>query len=133
MASKPLYIMLSSDEREKVHLAAMTASVGAAVERPVHIMVTMNALLVFEKGLSPEERYSGGPFNEDMANAKGVTDTMEQFRQARMLGEVKLYACPMVLDVKGWTLDNLEDGLFDEALGLTMFMDGAEDAQFLTL
>ena len=38
---------------------------------------------------------------------------MTLFRQGRELGDLKLWACSMALDVLGWELDKLEDGLFE--------------------
>jgi peroxiredoxin family protein len=39
----------------------------------------------------------------------------------------------MTLDVKGWEMSELVDGLFDGALGLTKFLSDAESGQFVTL
>jgi len=39
----------------------------------------------------------------------------------------------MALDVQGWEIDRLEDGLFDGPLGLTKFLSDAENGQFVTL
>ncbi len=55
------------------------------------------------------------------------------FGQGKELGDLKMWACSMALDVKGWELDRLEDGLFDGALGLTKFLSDAENGQFVTL
>jgi hypothetical protein len=39
----------------------------------------------------------------------------------------------MALDVKGWELNELVDGLFNGALGLTKFLSDAENGQFIAL
>ena len=57
---------------------------------------------------------------------------MEARKSALMSGRM-MWACSMALDVKGWELDALEDGLFDGPLGLTKFLSDAEDGQFVTL
>ena len=54
-------------------------------------------------------------------------------RQGKELGDLKLWACSMALDVQGWDLDALEEGLFDGPLGLTKFLSDAESGQFITL
>ncbi len=132
MASNTLYILLCSGEHEKVQMAAMMASVAAVSERPVEVFVSMNAILAFEKGAPAESRYHGGAYSK-LLKEKKAPDPLTLFRQGRELGDLKLWACSMALDVKGWELDRLEDGLFDEALGLTKFLSDAEAGQFVTL
>jgi peroxiredoxin family protein len=132
MASKPLYIMLCSGEHEKLEMAAMMASVGAVSERPVEVFVSMNAILSFAKNTGPETRYQGGAFSKLMKEKK-APDAMMLLRQGKELGDLKLWACSMALDVKGWEVDDLVEGLFDGALGLTKFLSDAENGQFVTL
>ena len=124
--------MLCSGEHEKVQMAAMMASVGAVSERPVEVFVSMNAILAFAKDVPAEVRYQGGAFSK-LIRDKHAPDAMTLFRQGKDLGDLKLWACSMALDVKGWELSALEDGLFDGALGLTKFLSDAENGQFITL
>lgn len=132
MANEPLYILLCSGEHEKIQMAAMMASVGAVSERPVEVFVSMNAVLAFAKGATPEERYCGGAFS-DLLKAKHAPDAITLFRQGKELGDLKMWACSMALDVQGWELDKLEEDLFDGALGLTKFLSDAENGQLITL
>jgi peroxiredoxin family protein len=132
MASNTLYILLCSGEHEKVQMAAMMASVAAVSERPVEVFISMNALLAFAKGASPDQRYRGGAFSK-LLTQKKAPDPMTLFRQGKELGDLKLWACSMALDVQGWELDHLEDDMFEGPLGLTKFLSDAEDGQFITL
>ena len=132
MASNTLYILLCSGDHEKVQMAAMMASVAAVSERPVEVFISMNALLAFAKGASADQRYHGGAFSKLLKDKK-APDPMNLFRQGKELGDLKLWACSMALDVQGWELDKLEEGLFDDALGLTKFLSDAENGQFVTL
>lgn len=132
MASSPLYIMLCSGEHEKLQMAAMMASVGAVSERPVEVFVSMNAILAFAKDLPADTRYHGGTFSK-LLREKHAPDAMTLFHQGKELGDLKLWACSMTLDVKGWEMSELVDGLFDGALGLTKFLSDAESGQFVTL
>jgi peroxiredoxin family protein len=132
MASNTLYILLCSGEHEKIQMAAMMASVAAVSERPVEVFVSMNAMFAFEKGAAPDKRYHGAAFSKLLKDKK-APDPLTLFRQGRELGDLKLWACSMALDVLAWELDKLEDGLFDEALGLTKFLSDAETGQFITL
>jgi len=132
MASNTLYILLCSGEHEKVQMAAMMASVAAVSERPVEVFVSMNAIEVFAKGVSAAERYHGGAFSKLLKDKK-APDPMTLFQQGKELGDLKLWACSMALDVKGWELDHLEDEMFDGPMGLTKFLSDAEEGQFITL
>jgi len=132
MAANPLYILLCSGEHEKLQMAAMLASVGAVSERPVEVFVSMNAILAFAKDAPADARYHGGPFSK-LLKDKHAPDAIALLRQGKDLGDLKLWACSMALDVRGWELDELEDGLFDGALGLTKFLSDAENGQFITL
>ncbi|WP_436643221.1 hypothetical protein [Microbaculum sp. FT89] len=130
--TQPLYILLCSGEHEKVQMAAMMASVGAVSERPVEVFVSMNAMFAFEKGVDAGKRYQGGAFST-LLKEKKAPDAVMLFQQGKDLGDLKMWACSMALDVKGWELDRLEDGLFDGALGLTKFLSDAENGQFISL
>ncbi|MDP6707682.1 MAG: hypothetical protein QF893_15170 [Alphaproteobacteria bacterium] len=132
MAAAPLFILLASREHEKIQLAGMTASLAAVSDRPVQVLVSMGALLAFEKGLEPKARYRGSAFSDAMLE-KGVPDAIELFEQGKMLGELQMYACSMALDVQGWTLDALAEDLFDEAIGLTKFLSDAETGELVVL
>jgi len=128
----PLYILLCSGEHEKVQMAAMMASVGAVSERPVEVFVSMNAILAFSKGIPEEKRYQGATYSK-LLKEKQAPDAMTLFRQGRELGDLKIWACSMALDLQGWEPDQLEDGLFEGVLGLTKFLSDAESGQFVTL
>ncbi len=132
MASNTLYILLCSGEHEKVQMAAMIGSVAAVSERPVEVFVSMNALLAFAKDAPADKRYYGAAFSK-LLKEKKAPDPITLFRQGRELGDLKLWACSMALDVRGWELDHLEEGLFEGALGLTKFLSDAEGGQFVTL
>ena len=132
MASNTLYILLCSGEHEKVQMASMMASVAAVSERPVEVFISMNALLAFAKDVPVAKRYHGGAFSK-LLTEKKAPDPMTLFRQGRELGDLKLWACSMALDVQGWEMDRLEDDMFDGPLGLTKFLSDAENGQFITL
>ena len=132
MASNTLYILLCSGEHEKVQMAAMIASVAAVSERPVEVFVSMNAILAFAKNVSADARYHGGAFSK-LLKEKKAPDPITLFHQGRELGDLKLWACSMALDVQGWELERLEDELFEGPLGLTKFLSDAENGQFITL
>ncbi len=132
MASNPLFILLCSGEHEKLQMAAMIASIAAVSDRPVQVFVSMNASLAFVKDTPADKRYQGGAFSR-LLKEKHAPDALKLFHQGKELGDLKLWVCSMALDVKGWEMDHLVDGLFDGALGLTKFLSDAENGQFITL
>jgi peroxiredoxin family protein len=132
MSGQPLYVLLCSGEREKLQMAAMMASVGAVSERPVEVFVSMNAILAFAKDAPNEERHRGGRFSQ-LLSEKKAPEPLALLRQGKELGELKLWACSMALDLLGWNMEHLEDELFDGTLGLTKFLSDAEAGQLVTL
>ena len=132
MPAPPLYILICSGEHEKIQMAAMTASIAAVSERPVHVFISMNAMYVFKNGVPPDERYLGGIFSQ-VLKEKNTPDAMMLFEQGRMLGEMTMHACSMAMDVLGWEESDLKEGLFDGSMGLTKFLSDAETGQLITL
>lgn len=131
MADNGLFILLCSGEHEKLQMAAMIASVAAVSERPVNLFVSMNAIFAFEARLSADQRYHGGRMSETLKK-RNAPDAIDLLRQGKELGEMKVWACSMALDVLDWETDDLVDDLFDGPLGLTRFLSDAEDGQLVT-
>ncbi len=129
MDTPPLYIMLCSGDHEKIQMAAMTASVAAVSERPVEIFVSMNAMNVFKKDAA-SDRYAGGEYSQIMKD-RGAPDAIELMQQGKMLGDMKIYACSMSLDVAQIGLEALVDEVFDDVGGLTTFLSEAEKGQLV--
>jgi peroxiredoxin family protein len=132
MASNPLFILLCSDQHERLQMAAMIASVAAVSDRPVQVFVSMNAIVLFGKDTPADKRYQGGAFSK-LLKEKRAPDPLKLFDQGKELGDLKMWACSMALDIQGWEIGHLVEGLFDGALGLTKFLSDAESGQFITL
>lgn len=120
---------MCSGEHEKIQMAAMSASVAAVSERPVEVFVSMNALTVFRKDRDGN-RYSGGEFSKLMLERK-APDAIDLFAQGKMLGDMKIYACSMALDVGQLEIDDFVEGTVDAAGGLTKFLADAESGQLI--
>jgi peroxiredoxin family protein len=132
MTARTLYIALCSGEHEKIHMAAMMASVAAVSNRKVELFVSMNAIYAFGRDTPAAQRYQGGEFSKLMLEKK-APDTLTLFGQGKMLGDMKTHACSMALDLLGWTLDNLVEDLFDGELGLTKFLSDAEEGDLIVV
>jgi peroxiredoxin family protein len=132
MASTSLFILLCSGEHEKLQMAANVAAIAAVSDRPVHVLVSMNALLAFAKDTPEGKRYQGGVFS-NLLKEKSAPDAARLLQQGKEFGDLKMWACAMALDLKGWDMRHLVDGLFDGTLGLARFLADAEEGQFITI
>jgi peroxiredoxin family protein len=132
MQSSALFILLCSGEHEKIQMAAMMASVAAVSERPVEVFVSMNAMYGFARESKNGQRYRGGEFSKLLVS-RNAPDALTLFQQGKELGDLKMWACSMALDVLDWDMEHLSPDLFDGPLGLTKFLSDAESGQFVTL
>jgi peroxiredoxin family protein len=123
-----LFIVCLSGSRERLQFAAMTASVAAVSGRAVSVFLSMNALPYFVAGsaASPEPE---GPVGA-MLDAKHAPSVLHLFEQAVELGEAKLYACSMAMDVLGVSEDGLAP-ILSGPMGLTKFLSDAESGQLV--
>lgn len=129
--SNKLAIIISTQIHEKIQFAAMMASIHATVGGEVLFFVSMNGVLAFKKNLNLKDRIiPEGEFSKLMLS-KNVPSFINIIKQTKMLADVKVYACSMAMDVLGWSLEDLEEEIFDDILGLTAFLDIAEDAKII--
>lgn len=109
----------------------MIASIHATVGGEVLFFVSMNGVLAFQKDKELKDRViPEGEFSKLMLS-KNVPNFINILKQIKAIGDVKIYACSMAMDVLGWEIEDLEEGLFDDVIGLTSFLDMAEDAKIL--
>ena len=127
---KKLAIILESEEYEKAHIASMIASVAAVSGIEVSIFVTMNAVYNFMKKNVNENKFIGGKIYEKIKEKK-ETMFYELFDQAKMLGDLKIYVCSMVMDLLALEKDDLID-IVDDHIGLAAFLGIMEGAQAIT-
>jgi len=124
-------VILSSNDHTKVQLAGMICSVAAVSGISVLLFVSMGAIRKFKKGISEDEKFSGGEFSEVMRDK--VPPYLDLFKQGKEFGDVKIYACPMALEILEWTTDDLEDDVFDDVAGMTKFLVDADGHEMLHL
>ncbi|WP_123101505.1 DsrE/DsrF/DrsH-like family protein [Acidithiobacillus sulfuriphilus] len=123
-----LFIVCLSGQREKLQFAAMTASVAAVSGTEVSVFISMNAFPFFIRGHG-KEASAEGAMGEIMAQ-KNVLSFYQIFEQAVELGDAKVYACSMAMDIMEVKETELE-GIVSGAMGLTRFLSDAEGAQIL--
>lgn len=126
MSSNRISIILTSDKREPLQMAAMIASVGAVSGSEVVVFISMNALQYFLKD-GPERAPAAGGMGEAMERKK-VPHFMTLFEQAVELGDAKIFPCSMAMDVMEVEQHDLKP-FVGEAMGLTKFLDDAREGQ----
>ncbi|AGK60245.1 hypothetical protein Asulf_00211 [Archaeoglobus sulfaticallidus PM70-1] len=124
-----LAIVLASGELEKLQAASIIGSVAATLGTEVLVFATMDGLMAFKKDVVEKKAWKAGELGKGMlqANAPLFIDT---FKQAKETGNLKLYACGMVMDMLGLSMDEFVD-VFDDKLGVTAFLGMTEGAQVL--
>lgn len=127
--SQKISIICVSGTREKLQMAAMIASVAAAIGSEVSVFLSMNALPYFVKGHAVDAP-AEGELGALMAQ-KGVPPFRQLFKQAVELGDAKLLPCSMALDLMKITKDELDPEV-GPPTGLTRFLSDAEGGQLLT-
>ena len=124
--SEKINVMLTTENMEKLQMAAMVASVGAVSGNDVSVFLSMNALKYFMKGND-----QSAPVEGKMGNImleKNVPPFLELFEQAVELGDAKIYPCSMAMDM----LEIKSEDLFDyvgEPMGLTKFISDVNQGQ----
>lgn len=122
-------IVCVSGTHERLQMAAMIASVAAAIGDEVSVFFSMNALPPFVKGhaaKAPAEGEFGALISQE-----GVPPFRQLFVQAAELGDAKLLPCSMAVDLMKITEAELPKE-FGPPTGLTRFLTDAEGGQLLT-
>lgn len=124
----PMFIICQTGAREGLQLAAMTAAIAAVSGRAVTVFVSMNALPHFLRSPAPEAA-AEGPVGRVLAASTAPAFDM-LFRQAVELGEARIQACAMAMDLLGATEADLAAHV-GGVLGLTTFLSDAASGQLL--
>jgi peroxiredoxin family protein len=125
-----LNLMLLSGDYAKLHAASMVTLVAASLGQTVNIFVSMEALPGFHADAREREALTKGPVARQIAETASV-DYLGLFEQAKDIGDVHLYACSLVADLKDWGLEDLSP-LFDDMMGVAGFLGKASTGTSLT-
>lgn len=132
MGDEGYVIILCSEELEKLQAASMIASVAVASSESVQIFVTMSALEAFEKHTVEKKAFRGGSVASALLGSEETKVPLftEQIKQAKQLGDMKVYACTMAMELFGRTIDDYVD-VFDEELGVSGFLKRAKGHEMM--
>lgn len=129
MASEKISLIVVSESRERLQMAAMIASVGAVSGHSVTVFLSMNALPFFARSYDRAPP-SEGPVGT-LLEEKNAPPFLELFQQAVELGGAEIFPCSMAMDVLGLRIGDLLPYV-GEPLGLTRFLDDASGGQYWT-
>jgi peroxiredoxin family protein len=123
-----LAIVLASGELEKIQAASIIASVASSFDE-VMIFATMDGLMAFKKDVVENKAWKAGELGKGMLQAN-VPLFIDTLKQAKEVGNLKIFACGMVMDMLGLKKEDFVD-IFDDVLGVTAFLQMVEDAKVL--
>ena len=127
-------IIVFSGTVDKLMAASILATGGAAMGLEVELFLTTWGLEAFRKdGYKTNMKVSKdfeeyGPVMMEQMMAKKVPSWMENLTGAREIGEVKIYACSMTMELFDMKLEDLEP-IVDEVTGVATFVERAKDGK----
>ena len=126
-------IMFSGQAENFIPLAVLTQT-AVNMNIPVRIFVTGTALPYFTKN-KPEPRFSKE--FEDMVPALmggmkklQMPSWYEILKEAKELGDVKIYACSLMAEVMGLKKEHLDE-IVDDIVGAAFFMKESENMKVI--
>ena len=127
-----LSIALFSGTDDKLSAAALLTAGAAALGRKVDILLQYWALDAFragrlakDHGLAPEAGLEGAQAMDRLRREGGGQHWGEVLAQAKQLGDVRIHACSLSMDMLGLTGEDL-DPMVDDVEGVTAFMLAAD-------
>lgn len=136
MAAERLSMVVFSGTVDKLMPVGIMASGAVAMGQEVEIFLTFWGLMAFRRGAARElpiskEYEQMGPMMMQIMQEKQVPSFLDTLRVARELGQVKVYACGMTMDLFGLQLQDLEE-VVDGVAGVGEFIETAKEGK-LTL
>jgi peroxiredoxin family protein len=127
-------LIVFSGTVDKLMAASILATGGAAMGLEVEVFLTTWGLEAFRKDsyktnmkvTKDFEEY--GPVMMEQMMAKKVPSWMENFKNAMEVGEVKIYACSMTLELFDMKLADLEP-IVTEVTGVATFVERAKEGR----
>ena len=127
-------IIVFSGTVDKLMAASILATGGAAMGMEVEVFLTTWGLEAFRKdGYKTNMKVSKdfeeyGPVMMEQMMAKKVPSWMENFKNAREIGDVKIYACSMTMELFGMKLQDMEP-IVDDVTGVAVFVERAKEGK----
>jgi peroxiredoxin family protein len=126
-------IILFSGTVDKLMPVGVLASSAAATGMDVEIFATFWGLMSLRRDMAMKNVKVSKEY-EDVADEmfkimreRNVPSWLDMIREAKKLGNVKVYACAMTFDMFGMKREDLVD-IVDEVVGAGEYLDKAKDA-----
>lgn len=126
-----LSIIMFSGTADKLMPVGVLASAAAGLGYEVEIFATFWGLLALKKDApQPDISKDYGPMAEmfkKVMQEKNMPSFMDLLRQAKELGNVKIYACAQTFDMMGLKKEDLVD-IVDDVIGAMEYLEKSKDA-----
>ncbi|HEY5604922.1 MAG TPA: DsrE/DsrF/DrsH-like family protein [Thermoplasmata archaeon] len=119
---------------DKLYPVAIMASGAVAMGMDVDIFATFYGLDAFRKGQPQANQKMDmnyaelAPMLGQMMREKNVPSWYDMLRQAKEMGNVRIHACSMTLDLMGMTKEHL-DPIIDDVVGVGEFVSQAKEGE----
>ncbi|MFQ6020365.1 MAG: DsrE/DsrF/DrsH-like family protein [Dehalococcoidia bacterium] len=131
-----LSIMLWSASVDKLYPVAMLAAGAAAMDVQVNIFLTFSGVEAFRKGALQTNTQITGDYASHgekflkLIQEHNVPPWYQTLAQAKEMGDVKISACAMTMDLFGLTKDDLDE-MVEDIEGMASFAEEAKGGQIL--
>ena len=127
-------IIVFSGTVDKLMAASILTTGGAAMGLEVEVLLTTWGLEAFRKEAYKTNMRVSKDFEDyapvmmEQMMVKKVPSWMQNFQNAREIGDVKIYACSMTLELFGMKLEDLEP-IVDDVTGVAVFVERAKEGK----
>ena len=134
--SEKFAIILESGTMDKLMAASILTAGAAAMGKDVTVFLTFGGLNAFKKNavqatpIMPNEFKGMETQMGQIMQAKHVPHWLENFKNAKEVGHVKLVACSATMELFDMKLGDLEP-MVEEVVGVAQFIQQSEGAQTL--
>ncbi len=133
MAMVPkLSIVLISPQYERIYAGTMMGAIAATAGMQVNFFVTMGAMKLLLKKTVEDNDYITESDAGKALLEKHSDPYYKLLGDAKELGDAKIYACALAVDLMGWKRDEMLD-IVDEVVGVNQFFSIAAGGQILTI
>ncbi len=126
-----LSIIMFSGTIDRLMPVGVLASAAAGLGYEVEIFATFWGLLALKKDApQPDVSKDYGPMGEmfkKVMEEKNMPSWLDLLRQAKELGNVKIYACAQTFDMLGLKKEDLVD-IVDDVIGAMEYLERSKDA-----
>ncbi|HEY3374707.1 MAG TPA: DsrE/DsrF/DrsH-like family protein [Candidatus Aquicultor sp.] len=127
-----LSIVLISPQLERMQAGTMMGAIAATSGMQVNFFVTMGAMEMLLKKTVEGKNF---PIESDVGKAlmeKSSDLYYKLLEDAKEIGDAKVYACALAVDLMGWAKDEMLD-VIDDIVGVSEFFGISEGGMILTI